>query len=170
MLNFVYQHHLLDDHRCLELAERFEAKQIFIKIVYENSTQEFYDFLNTKIEHWGKEFLILSFRVNYFLEKRALESESYKGFKMFHIYHKKYQPDLEKFLQARNPNLLILYKAKLGKDQLVVKNLAEIKIQETENLKTIQTISCLADFPAKFEQAKILEEFGLPAGIENLGL
>jgi hypothetical protein len=70
---------------------------------------------------------------------------------MFDVYQTRYQADLEQFLQARNPNLLILYKAKLGKEQSVVRNLAEIKINETENLKTIQAISCLADFPSKFE-------------------
>ena len=89
---------------------------------------------------------------------------------MFDMFHSRYQGDLGQFLEARNPNLLILYKAKLGKEQSVVRNLAEIKIHETENLKTIQAISGLADFPSKFEQAKVLEELGLPAGIENLSL
>ena len=168
MLNFVYTHKLVSDHHCLELCERFCSQQIFIKIVYLNGTQEFYDFLNQKMANWGREFLVLSFRVIYFLEKRSLEDEYYKGFKMFDIYDKVFQNDLEQFLQARNPNLLILYKSKLGKDQNVVKNLTEIKIQESENLKTIQAISCLSGLSSSFEQAKILEELGLPAGIENL--
>ena len=65
---------------------------------------------------------------------------------MFEMFDQVYQYELEQFLAARNANLLILYKSKMGKDQRIVQNLAEIKILECENLPTIQAISCLAGF------------------------
>ena len=68
---------------------------MFIKIVFDVGTQEFYDFLNTKIKIWGREFLILAFRVIYYLEKKNLEKPVYQGFKMFSIFDQIYQNDLE---------------------------------------------------------------------------
>jgi hypothetical protein len=57
---------------------------MLIKVVYDKGTPDFVHLLNTKIDQWGHDFLLLSMRVVYFLEKRqlneAINSESqYEG-------------------------------------------------------------------------------------------
>lgn len=73
-----------DSVETFRLCEEFEAKQMLIKVVYDKGTPDFVHLLNTKIDQWGHDFLLLSMRVVYFLEKRqlneAINSESqYEG-------------------------------------------------------------------------------------------
>ena len=65
---------------------------------------------------------MLSFRVVYILEKRRLQNSiqneaEYQGFEMFNIFESRYYTQLEKFLNQRNKNMLILLKAKNAAEQ-----------------------------------------------------
>ena len=114
----------------IDLAKRYRAEQMLIKMVYQFGTDRFYQDLYECIEAWGSTslssgqgegFLQLALRVVYILEKRKLEEcaqyeeeNNYDGFKMFEIFDR-YPKDLENFLRIRNPNLLIIFLAKNAK-------------------------------------------------------
>lgn len=148
--------------KLIELAIKHNAQQVFIKVAFEEGARTgSYELLHRQIGLWGRDFLVLSLRVVYILEKRKAEEldetneDDYPGFKMIEIFADQYYDELEEFFRIVNPNLLAVLMAWHLKDTReaaersrqcnIICNILLNKIQHSEEPTSKQSLASLGE-------------------------